>query len=334
MVIIEHEYPEHTLQAYSTVPLTPELNASFHHDFNIGSFARFGQPFTAFELHDKPSFHGLSHVNIRVALDAEGISSDVILIDDNAIANHAIWWILSTAQSKSETDFAHPIIYPDEPFTLWQVLILTQQFSSEYVCERAGGPFRSLLEPHHYPLYDPHSPQLPPFNDGVDYSNKSQADGYLHARSPAITANFDEVEWTDDQEIINRWWWPLIPPPFFVPFLVRLTPGAATEAGLVSGWALSSPRPEEWDPKPAPGMVFRFRQEFAWDSPKWGPAPVPGSAGVVKDNAVRNATAQAASADAIACAKVKTVSNCLCGAAGGRGYADFPGPTVQPVDVS
>ena len=179
----------------------------------------------------------------------------------------------------------------------------------------------------------------------MDFANKSQA--HWFRREVSITADYDEIEWTDDQEIIKRVFLPL-KVPFFILYLVRLKPAAAIEVGLASGWALSSTTPGEGDPKPAPGMVFKFYQDFAWDSPKWGPAPVPGSAGVVKGSAVGNAIGQAALADAVACAKAalgnETVSsNGLlipggCGAAGGRDYADLAAstwrPAVQPVVVS
>ena len=290
------------IHVYYTIPSTDLLNNTFMHDYEIGSFARFEHPQTIFTLHDDPSLHGLSHVDIRVALDSRGVTGPVILIDNNVLPpQHAVWWCLDTETSKyySGTYKDYTITYPDEPFTLWQLLLLTQHVDLEY--RIGGGRFTELLElAHQYPPYDPHSPQQPPFSLGKDFANKSDAAGFLGRTS--VTASFEEIEWTDDQHVIAPRFKRLMPHPPPILYIVKLKPNVAAEAGLVSGWALPYPVPAVGDPLPAPGMVFKFGQGFDWDSPRWGDVPVPGSAGDVGlGSAVGNETALGLAEETLLC---------------------------------
>ncbi|MDI1487643.1 MAG: hypothetical protein OHK93_006913 [Ramalina farinacea] len=262
------------IPVYYTIPSTDLLNNTFTHDYEIGSFARFEHPQTIFTLHDDPSLHGLSHVDIRVALDSRGVTDPVILIDNNVLPpQHAVWWCLDTETSQyySGTYKDYTITYPDEPFTLWQLLLLTQHADLEY--RIGGGRFTELLElAHQYPPYDPHSPQQPPFSLGKDFANKSEAAGFLGKTS--VTASFEEIEWTDDQHVIAPRFKRLTPHPPPILYIVKLKQDIAAEAGL----------------------------GFDWDSPRWDDVPVPGSAGDVGlGSAVGNETALKLAQETLLC---------------------------------
>lgn len=172
---------------------------------------------------------------------------------------------------------------------MWQLLFLTQHADLEYRIRQAR--FTELLElAHQYPLYDPHSPQQPPFSPGKDFANKSEAAGFLG--KAFVTASFEEIEWTADQHVIAPRFKRLMPHPPPILFIVKLKPDMAAGAGVASNWASPYPVPGVGDPLAALGMVFEFGQRFDWDSAQWGNVPVPGSAGDVGvESAVVNETA-------------------------------------------
>ncbi|KAI4098855.1 MAG: hypothetical protein LQ339_006259 [Xanthoria mediterranea] len=90
MVIFTPPCAPAVLNAYSTVPLLPEVRTSVLHDYNIGSFARFHQPESVISIHDRPDFHGLSHLEIRIRLDSEDKKEEFAIIDKNTAESHAL----------------------------------------------------------------------------------------------------------------------------------------------------------------------------------------------------------------------------------------------------
>ena len=260
MVVFPPSCTPRVLNAYSNVPILPSVRTSIIHDFNVGSFARFQNPSSVISIHDRPDLHYLSHFEIRQRLDAEGHDSEIVIIDRDTAANHAVWFVVSTEESawhtEDETEIAGfpPKKYPGET-PLWKLHLLTQHVPLEFDFCIGGG--KSITEDLPEP-YDPHDPQLPPQSMGVDFSKKEDAMSNAWYAQVGITAGPGEYEFSDDPRLRRL-------PQFFPypPFVVRLTPEAARGAGLLSEW-------EAWQ-KPLPGAreSIRFNVHYDWDSPKW-----------------------------------------------------------------
>ena len=256
-------FPPHcvprVLNAYPNAPINASVRNSIIHDYDVGSFARFQNPTSVISIQNRPDFHSLSHLEIRQRLDAEDHKSEIVVIDQNTAASHAVWLVLSTADSKDYTDLEMgtpypPREYPGEP-TLWKVHILTQHLPLDYdMLLGAGKPiWEDVKEP-----YDPHDPQIPPVSFGLDYSKKEDAMTNAWYAQIGITASPGEYEISDDQDARQQ----AIgyPPP---PYVVRLTDEAARGAGLLSEW-------QAWrKPLPAKGESIKFDAHYDWDSPQW-----------------------------------------------------------------
>ena len=260
MVVFPPPCIPRVLDAYPNVPISPSVRASVIHDYGVGSFARFQNPTSVISIHDRPDFHSLSHLEIRQRLDAEGHESEMVIIDGDTAANHAVWFVLSTAESASYTEIEESYIYPPKQypgeFTLWKLHILTQDLPFDYDFLEGGGKpiWEDLKEP-----YDPHDPQIPPYTMGVDFSKKEEAmnnDWYARVN---ITASPGEYEISDDPKARDQ---PQFPSPG-PPHVVRLTREAARDAGLLTEWE------SWWDPLPDAGASIKFKVWYDWDSPKW-----------------------------------------------------------------
>ena len=157
MVVFPPPCTPRVLDAYPNVPISASVRTSTIHDFNVGSFARFHNPTSVISIHDRPDLHSLSHFEIRQRLDAEGQDSEIVIIDNDTAANHAVWFVLSTAESAGYTmesaDFP-PKEYPGE-IPLWKVHVLTQHLPLEYDYLIGGGKpiWEDLSEPA---LFDGH----------------------------------------------------------------------------------------------------------------------------------------------------------------------------------
>ncbi|KAL8671362.1 MAG: hypothetical protein Q9168_004144 [Polycauliona sp. 1 TL-2023] len=265
--------PPDVLKAYSTVPLVPELRAAFIHDYKIGSFARFYEPTSFISIQDRPDFYGLSHLDIRLRLDAESLERErFLLIDENTAKLHAIWFIDTQETSDIFQDWTPPpLTYPGEAYTLWQLHIVTQDFPWEYL-ELSGGDASIVDYVADGPEpYDPHDPQIPPYQYISQWGSldiKKNGDEYVP--QPDILASPGEWLWTDNSTLIKevmtrdewtrRWRFVTDVPAA----MVRLTAQAAKDAGLEAAWW---PRRETEEPDA--GQTIKMQQDFDWDSPKW-----------------------------------------------------------------
>ena len=289
MVVFSPSCPV-VLQVFSTIALTPNLTSMFQYDFNIGSFAQFGDPIEVARIDhrsERPDFRNISHLAIRQRLDAENFLYDFILIDEHTAQSHAIWWIIDTQISKLITEeYAQlldnpPVTYPGEAFVLWQSHIQIQDFAYVYDSIQAGETsIDELVAGHRTHPYDPHDPQQPPLNYGQDYTTKEAAAGLAYPHW--ITATFSEIMYTTDPAITRYKW---------TKGCVALTPEAANLSGMLSPALLSGDAAiSEWYPwehgddrPPRPGDVIELRIDYDWDSSRWPPpgvaAPFPGPTG-------------------------------------------------------
>ncbi|KAL8946863.1 MAG: hypothetical protein Q9222_006797 [Ikaeria aurantiellina] len=278
--------PVIAIQVFSTIALTPNLTSMFHYDFNAGSFAQFGNPTEVPHIDhrtERTDFRDMSHLAIRQRLDAENFKDDFILVDEHTQQSHAIWWIVSTQDSKDLYDGYDHIEYPGENETLWQSHILIQDFAYEYDSIAAGVTFLPDIIPRwniHVP-YDPHDPQEPPFTEGIDYAHQRSA-----LPGPAgVYAAFSEIIYTNNWTICQ---WQT------TPWCIALTREAAELSGLLSPEMLSRAAGRSvWSPwshwgvpyhrPPRPGDEIQLRADYDWDSPRWPPpgtvGPFPGPTG-------------------------------------------------------
>ena len=260
MVVIPPQCTPRVLDAYPNVPISPADRISIIHDYNVGSFARFQHPTSVISIHDRPDFHSLSHFEIRQHLDAEGHNSEIVIIDGDTAANHAVWFVLSTGESAFYTELGHDMGFPPKEYPgetpLWKVHILTQHLPLEY--DFLEGGVKPIWEDVSEP-YDAHDPQIPPQSMGVDFSKKEDAMGNAWYAQVGITASPGEYEFSDDPTARQQPQFGIPPPPY----VVRLTREAARGAGLLSEW-------EAWrDALPSAGASIRFDVHYDWDSPKW-----------------------------------------------------------------
>ena len=257
MVVINHCNP-HQLIAYPTVPLAQSVAASVQKDFEIGSFARFGNPLVTISIQDRPDFHGASHYSIREKLDLEDLLNDFIIIDDRTADSHAIWYVTSTEDSRVKTAGAirygdPPITHEGEDFTLWQARFLTHDLPLQWACFSAA--VRGLeddIQRYNHP-YDPHNPQDEPFTLGLDFSKKEDARMFIP--EAYIKAEYDEINWSTDISLRRT----ISPTP---PAVVQLTEEAARESGLLSEWMPARRIPRQGD-------TISTQASYDWDSPIW-----------------------------------------------------------------
>ena len=259
MVVFDHQCIPRVLDAYPNLPISPSVRNSIIHDYNVGSFARFRNPTSVISIHDRPDFHSLSDFEIRLRLDAEGHDGQVVIIDSNTAANHAVWFVLSTLESEFYTDLGKDIGLPPKEYPgevpLWKLHILTQHLPLDYdFLEGAGKPiWEDISEP-----YDPHDPQIPPYSMGLDFNKKEDAMSNAWYARVHITASPGEYEFSDDPTAREQT--QSYPTP---PYVLRLTRAAARDAGLLSEW-------EAWrNPIPSVGASIGFSVHYDWDSPKW-----------------------------------------------------------------
>ncbi|KAG8525662.1 uncharacterized protein KY384_000422 [Bacidia gigantensis] len=252
-----------TLNAYSDVPLTPNLLSSVQHAFFDGSLARFQHPSVVVPIHDRPDFHGQSHQNIRNMLDSEGLEDEFALIDNTTLSTNSVWFIESTDDSLYDTEEAikagyPPVTYPHEDSTLWQIRVHTVDVP--YCLHNWNNNNGSAVEwlRSRFQIYDPHDAQMPPFTRGLNWTDKSILSTV--AAKASILAEYWEFEWsTRLEDTSNRW-----------PAVVRLTESVAMESGLLQKW-------EPWPFIPVVNVTIGFDAPWDWDSPIWPPQyPDPG----------------------------------------------------------
>ncbi|KAL8751614.1 MAG: hypothetical protein Q9199_006290 [Rusavskia elegans] len=81
MAITAHDQPQ-VLNAYSTASLTQSIINTTQHSFYDDTSARFGSPEVVVAIHNRTEFHGISHYDLRGALDAVGALSPFVVLDD------------------------------------------------------------------------------------------------------------------------------------------------------------------------------------------------------------------------------------------------------------
>ena len=257
MVVFPPPCVPRVLDAYPNIPINASVNSSITHDYNIGTQARYRNPSSLISIHDRTDLYSLSHFHMRQRLDSEGKLDEIVIIDGDTAANHAVWFVRSTFDSEfiSETD-PPPKEYPGE-VPLWKLHILTQDLPIEFDFEIGGG--KSITENFNKGPYDPHDPQVPPYTGGADYSKKEDAYHNAWYAQTTITARPGEYEFSDDERARKQpQFWPPNPP-----YVVRLTKEAAREAGLLVEW-------QAWaKPLPGPRESIKFDVHYDWDSPKW-----------------------------------------------------------------
>lgn len=96
MVVFPPHCVPRVLNAYPNVPIDNSVRTAITHDYNVGSFARFQNPTSVITIHERPDFYSLSHLEIRQRLDAENQRSEIVIIDQDTAANHAVWFVLPT----------------------------------------------------------------------------------------------------------------------------------------------------------------------------------------------------------------------------------------------
>ena len=260
MVVFPPSQPPTVLTAYSTVPLQSQVRDMVQKDFDNGAFARFRDPRVALQITDRSDFHQLSNLEVREFLDLWDFKDPFVVIDSGTATSRAVWYVTSTEESKSMTkdmtEESHhpPISYANESFVLWQLHLLAQDLPLQWINWDVGNTdvIEDIAE---ITPYDPHSPQNPPFTLGHDFSNKTSASMFIP--NAWVKANSSEIMYSEDLQLRRN----ISPRP---PAVIRLTPAAAREAGLISSWM---PR---YVPAPLqPGEVVTIQVQYDWDSPKW-----------------------------------------------------------------
>ncbi|KAL8789095.1 MAG: hypothetical protein Q9213_001358 [Squamulea squamosa] len=267
MVIIAH-YPPQILNAYSTVPLTQSIIDTTQHGFYDGGVARFGNSQVVVAIHNRTELHGLSHYDLRVALDAEGALDPFVVLDDQTPELDAVRYVESTAQCRRwDSFFTGVVTYPYENFTTWQIHIRVPDLPITQVAWSVGAG--SLPEPVPSP-YDPHDPQPNIFRYTTDQGPLSWTDPnqILWGGNAWVRANYSEVMWSSDSDLTKY----LVPHPH-LPFVMSLTKESASKNGLLPYWNfLVTITP--------PGGEVELSAKYDWDDPRW-PKEYPDDPGVV-----------------------------------------------------
>ncbi|KAL8659797.1 MAG: hypothetical protein Q9202_006947 [Teloschistes flavicans] len=255
MVIIQPcADPPLELNGYATSPLTLEMNQTVQHAIYNGSHARYNDTRFKLEMHDRPEFHGISHYDMRVALDAEGMMKPFVIVDENTLDLNAVWYVEDTEDCKHDSTTAQfpPVTYPGEDFTLWQALMTTGDVPTLSVCWYVYGcdcgTLIEAVEPYNR-SYDPHDPHPRLVSNFVDWTDpETQANEWGYA---LVMANGTEVEWSTHHQDHGG-----------TTFVVRLRDEVATGAGLLPYW---TPK-QRISP---PNEEVQLLAPYDWNSPIW-----------------------------------------------------------------
>ncbi|KAL8733748.1 MAG: hypothetical protein Q9166_001942 [cf. Caloplaca sp. 2 TL-2023] len=254
--------PSH-LTAYSTVPLTQPIISGAQNGFYYGTSARWSDPEVVLTIDFRTDFINASHYDIRTALDAEGLLSPFVILDENTPEDrlNAVWFVETTEQCRRDSEGTYDrITYPYENFTLWQIHIRTPDLP---ITESAwsigvGALVESLVHP-----YDPHDPQLKYIFHYERRAPNGTDLGPLNWTDPSqslwggryLSVDASEVEWSRDPRILK-----LIDPG--ARFAVRLRDEAARRRGMKSLWY---PK----DKIERPGEEVELMTMYDDDGPLW-----------------------------------------------------------------
>lgn len=275
MVVFQHHAPT-IVNVYSTVPLSAAAETVIKNGFYDGSQARYGNPMVVPQVHSETKYHGLSHYDLRLLSDSSGNEHPIMVADDRTAESGALWYVDTTVNCKSATeDFPErekpPVIYPGEKFALWHLRMRAVDIPLSFVAWGVGcGSMSEQLYSKVPPPYDERNPQNEPWASDFDWTNPETAAN--SCGDAFVLADWDEMEWTWDPEIIKHWS-PRLPG-------ARLTAEAAEKGGLKSTWVpiLRVPKLGEQD--------FRLQVPYDPYNPKW-PTGYPddwGSANRTKGN--------------------------------------------------
>ncbi|KAL8703993.1 MAG: hypothetical protein Q9201_002825 [Fulgogasparrea decipioides] len=223
------------------------MNRTVQHGIYDATWERYNNTAFRLNIYDRPEFHGMSHYDLRLSLDNEGLLDPFVVIDEKTPELNAIWYIDDTENCKLNSDpkpFGKypPVRYPDEDFILWQAHLLIGDLpllAPSWSVECSDLVKRVM---NYYLPYDPHSSQPDIIKTGINWKDPQSAViwyGLLH-----VGANTTEVEWSTHPDV------------------VRLREEAAREAGLLWEWTikLRTPRPD---------TDVTLLAHYDWKSPLW-----------------------------------------------------------------
>ena len=258
MVVINRCVPN-VLNTYAISALTDAMSRTVQHGFYDGTDARYGNPQVVTNIHNRSEFFGLSHYELRLRLDAEGMLDEFLVADERTPELDAVWFIETTETCKAWSDPSQfrpetqPKRYPGEDFVLWHGHLKTADVPLSWASwDVACGSLPETLSNRYFP-YDSRNPQNHVLDMGIDWHDLAKAVhwwGFVHA-----TATSEEVEWSTDPNDRGH----MYPTP---PVVVRLTTEAATEAGLTRQWGGK----QSISP---PGEDVQVIANYDWQSPKW-----------------------------------------------------------------
>jgi hypothetical protein len=111
------------LHAYLACPLTAAQLDRVHTEFEFGSFARFA-PTHHLHIHNEPRYHGLCHADIRRDLDEQGITDNILILDEKVETDGAAW-IVERLVSQDDVDNGQAVSIHD----VWEILTRIDQVS-------------------------------------------------------------------------------------------------------------------------------------------------------------------------------------------------------------
>ncbi|KAL8809297.1 MAG: hypothetical protein Q9223_001698 [Gallowayella weberi] len=256
MVLINHDI-QRSISAYAVTPLTAEISRTVHRGFYDGTYACYGDPMVNLTIYDRPEFHGMSHYDMRIALNKEGQEDLFLVIDEKTADMDAVWVVETTEMDEFFKNFEDPrrtIYHPDEKFTLWQAHMRVPDVPNYLVNLYFGCAdlMEDVLE--FYDRYDPHDPQNKLITWGDNWTDpeiKASKWGPAY-----VKANLSELEWGEDPQHYD---------PEQFPVVARLNAAAARESGLLQSWS--------WQSRLAPaGSEVRLFAYYDPKSPLW---PIP-----------------------------------------------------------
>ncbi|KAI9735835.1 MAG: hypothetical protein M1834_001300 [Cirrosporium novae-zelandiae] len=226
MVHIQKGSPPSILYAYLTSPQPLQVLDQVHHDFAIGSFARF-DPSVELFICDRPEFYGKPHVEIRQKLDEEGLQDAFLVIEDRTTDSNAVWYIERTSHAESASEDDEFVKHGNEP-PLLRLRIKTRDVPLTHVNYEIANT--DIVEDIEDWPFDSHADQEP-WTLGVDFEADLSwvPDAY-------ITAPPDEVETVTDMEQRKNF----LTGGKHPDSVSRVKPEVAQEAGLISRFAAGS----------------------------------------------------------------------------------------------
>ncbi|KAF6831443.1 hypothetical protein CPLU01_06728 [Colletotrichum plurivorum] len=260
MVFIPPSNPDR-ITAYMALDVSPEDLEGIKQAFELGACSRFS-PILEMVIKDEPSYHKMSHPDIRRAEDEAGRAEPFVVIDQRAISDGAVWYVDAFATDDQVEDGA-----VESTKVLLEILVKTECLALTYVnydianmdiVEDLGNCGAEI------PLSEGYEQETISDCGGLDMKDQERHQAVW------VTAEPGEFEESTDPDKCGRF----MPRPEKV---ARLLKKVAEENGIIADWTIPSPvktrklrdGTEKTFPDGSVVLQHKWDPDFPWPKYRW-----------------------------------------------------------------